>query len=285
MGRLARSWTLFKASWQVLRSDKELILFPILSGAACVLLLLSFALPIALAGDGGRFERIEEEGVAVLEWVLLFAFYFGTNFIVTFFNVALVACAVKRLDGGDPTIGYGIAEASSRLGLIVGWSLLSATVGLVLRAIEERSEWLGRLVAGLFGMLWALVSFFVVPILVVERKGPFAALKESGALLRKTWGEQLVAGFSFGLVSFLLMIPGVLILVGGIAAAVSGLPVLLWVNILAAGVVWLLGVGILSSTLKTIFQTALYLWARDGKARGPFAEATLRGALGPKKGK
>src|SRR5262249_29676200 len=148
----------------------------------------------------------------------LFLFYVCNYFVVIFFNCAMVACATIRMGGGNPTVGDGFRAASARLPGIAGWAVVSATVGLVLRMIEERSEKIGRLVSGLVGMGWTLVSFLVVPILVVENRSPLAALKESTQLLRKTWGEQLVGNFSFGLMFFFLGIPAYALILLGILA-------------------------------------------------------------------
>ena len=134
----------------------------------------------------------------LLYYGLLFLFYFLNYFIVIFFNSAVIACAILRMRGGEPTLSIGFNAALSRLPQIVGWALVAATVGLILRALEnvarKRGNLVGQIVAGLLGMAWSVVTFLVVPILVVEKKGPFEAVKESAALLRKTWGEQLVGG-------------------------------------------------------------------------------------------
>src|SRR4029077_13330612 len=111
---------------------------------------------------------------------------------------------------------------AARLPVIAGWALVSATVGLILRIIEDRSARIGQIVAALLGMAWTVVSFLVVPILVIENKGPIAALKDSTALLKKTWGEQLVSNFSFGMIFFLLALPAfALFILGGVAGSTS----------------------------------------------------------------
>jgi len=280
--KVTRSWTLFKASWEVLRADKELAVFPVLSSLACLALLAAIFVP---AGFSGLFDGFadEDRGPPALFYGLLFAFYFGSFFVVTFFNTALVACAVKRLEGGEPTVSYGLGEAGSRLGIILGWTLLASTVGMILHAIEERAGLLGSIVSRLLGTLWALATFFVVPILVVERKGPLAALRESASLLKRTWGEQITSGVGFGLVGMLLGIPGVFLVAAGIAAGAAGAGAFMAVSIGALGVAWILGLAIVSATLQTIFQAALYLYARDGRARGAFSEESLRGAVVPRK--
>jgi hypothetical protein len=281
MNKFTRSWSLMKASWNVLRQDREMLLFPLLSSVACVLLLASFILPVVLTSDwsGKEFHTDISDPVA---FAMAFGFYFGNYFIVTFFNTALVACAVKRLRGGDPTFSEGLAEARDRLGLIVKWALLQATVGMILRAIEERVGFIGRIVASLLGVLWSVATFFVVPVLVVERKGPFDALKESAALFKKSWGERAVAAVSFSLVGMVLAIPGFFL--GFLAVWAFATLGFGWVavNLLAATVLYFVLLSLTISVLQAIFQTALYLYARDGYVAPGFDETALSTAMKPK---
>ncbi|HEV2320198.1 MAG TPA: DUF6159 family protein, partial [Verrucomicrobiae bacterium] len=139
---------------------------------------------------------------------------------------AVVACAATRMGGGEPTIADGIRAAASRLPVIAGWALVSATVGLILRIIEDRSNKFVQIIASLLGMAWTVMTYLVVPILVIENKNPIAALQESAGLLKKTWGEQLISNVSFSTIFFLLALPafGLIVLgtaIGGAAAIVA----------------------------------------------------------------
>src|SRR5690606_34767964 len=149
--------------------------FPLMSGIACILVLVSFLAP--LWGTGFLDPFLEEElnpgGVdtyhQVVGAVVLFAYYFVNYFVIIFFNSALISCAIIRFKGGNPNLGDGFAAATSRLPQIAGWAAVAATVGVILRIIESRSERAGEIVAGLMGMAWSIVTYFVVPIIVVER--------------------------------------------------------------------------------------------------------------------
>jgi len=152
---------------------------------------------------------------------------------------------------------------------------VSATVGLVLRVIEDRSDKIGQIVAGLLGMAWTVVSFLVVPVLIIENKNPFAALQESTVLLKKTWGEQLVSNFSFGGIFFLLMLPAFVL--AGLAFYLGGPVVGIAVAVLA-GIYFIL-LALVQSALQAIFQTALYLYARDGVVPDGFNADVLGTAL------
>jgi hypothetical protein len=277
--RIATGWELAKQSFGILRQDKELVLFPLLSGVACVLVLASFVVPL---WGTPMFDQVLNDKQAPqdpLVYVVMFAFYFVNYFVILFFNVALVSCAVKRLSGGNPTIGYGLQQAASRLPQIVAWALVSATVGMILKAIESRSEWLGKLVTSFIGAGWAIATYFVVPVLVVEQVGPWEALKRSTTIMRKTWGEALAGNVGLGFMIMLAMLPGVASFVlGGVFAAADGQGILAGIAI-AAGVLWIIGVSLVSSAVQSILLTALYLYASEGKAPSQFDPALLQSAF------
>jgi len=275
-----------RASWDVLKQDKELLLFPLLSGICCVLVLASFAGPILAMTDWQAASESVTSGAAqglagsdgnlsaeqALHMLALFLFYCCNYFVIIFFNAGLVACAQIRMEGGDPMVADGLRAAWARLPAIAGWAVLAATVGLVLRMIEERSNLVGKIVAGLLGMAWSLTSFLVVPILVIENEGPVSALQRSAAMLKKTWGEQIIGNFSFGLIFLLLALPGVLFLVLGITAQSA--------PVIVVAVLYFIGIALAQSALQGIFQAALYLYMRDGEAPDGFEAGALQASIG-----
>lgn len=275
MGKITRTWSLMSECWLVLKQEKSLLVFPLISGICCLLLLASFAIPLYATGAWAPPSHDASSQHQIIYYGTLLVFYFCNYFIVVFFNAAIVASVAIRMGGGNPTVGDGLRAAAARLPVIAGWALVSATVGLILRIIEDRSDKIGQLVAGLLGMAWTVVSFLVVPILVVENKGPIAALRESTALLKKTWGEQLVGNFSFGMIFFLLGIPAFALIFLGIF---TGSAVAL-VACIGLAVVYLIVLALVQSALQAIFQTALYLYARNGQVPYGFRPEVLDGAL------
>jgi hypothetical protein len=261
--KFSYTWELMRASWDVLKQDKELLIFPMLSGICCLLVLASFAAPIWYTGSWQPPARDAAWQRQAVYYGVLFLFYLCNFTVITFFNTAIIAGAIERMSGGDPTVASCLNASFSRLPLIFGWALVSATVGLALRFIEDRSEKVGSFVAGLLGMAWSIASFLVVPILVAERKGPIDALQGSAKMLRKTWGEQLVSNFSFGFVFFLLSIPAYLAIGLGIyaGAALKQIPIAIAAGVVA--VAYLITLALVQSALQSIFQAALYLHARE----------------------
>ncbi len=282
------TWSLMGASWRVLRQDKELLVFPLLSGICCLLVMAVFVVPLFATG---AYEPPSQEAAPldhVLYYGMIFLFLFANYFVIAFFNTAIIASAIHRMEGGDPTVGWGFNQAMKRIHLILGWAVVAATVGLLLRVLEERSGKLGQVISAIGGVAWSLVTFLVVPVLVVQNKGPLAAVKESGALLRRTWGEQLVGNFSFGLVFFVINLPAVAALIGGIILYVGGNSIA-GVLLIALAIIYLLVAGLVQSALQSIFQAAVYLYAtnppllQQGEQSGHgFPVILLRDAVGQK---
>jgi hypothetical protein len=180
------------------------------------------------------------------------------------------------MQGGDPTFADGWKAAISRVHLIAGWALVAATVGLILKAIESRSGKIGKFVSALLGTAWTLMTFLVIPVMVVERKGPFESLSISSGLLKRTWGEQLISHVSFGLVFLVLGLPAFLLI---LLAVFSGKVLILSIGFLLA-ILYLLVLSLVQSALQGIFQAALYLYARDRTVAPGFDAAELGGAVG-----
>jgi Family of unknown function (DUF6159) len=263
--------------------DKELLLFPLMSGIACLLVLASFAIPLWASGYADRVVNDEAVNQAqqVLGYVILFAFYVVNYFVIIFFNAALIACAIIRFKGGNPNLRDGFSAAFARLPQIFGWALVAATVGLILRIIESRSEKVGQIVAGLLGMAWSAVTYFVVPVIVVEQAGPVTAAKRSLSILKKTWGEALTANFGIGLIVFVAGLLAVIPLVLGVMAISAGIPALGAVGIVC-GLLLVLAVSLVSSALNAIILGALYLYAAEGTVPTQFDDALFQHAFAHK---
>ena len=275
--KLSNTWSLMKASWDVLRRTKGLVVFPMLSAVSCLAILASCAVPLAISGAWHPPAANAELQQKIVYYGALFVFYFCNYVIITYFNVAVVAGAVARMSGGEPTIGSCFHEANRRIHLILGWAAVSGTVGLVLRIIEDRSPKFGQFVAGLLGTAWALASFLVVPVLVVQNKGPLDALKESGRLLRKTWGEQIIGNFGFGLVFFLLALPGIVVAGVGVYFLTAN-NAMLGVVCIGVALLYMIAVALVQSTLQAIFQAAVYLHTQGIHDHG-FSAELMSGAI------
>lgn len=276
------SWQLVKASWAVLRADKELLLFPIISGVTMIIILIVFFLPFAaVTGIAAALSGAGEgtTGGEIIGVIVAFVFYLVSYTVAIFFNVALVGAAMIRLDGGDPTVGDGLRIARERLGVIIQYAAISATVGMILSYLRDRGGIVGSILASLGGLAWNVLTFLVVPILAAKNIGPMDAIKESGTLLKKTWGEQIVAttgmGWVFGLISFLVIIAMVALI--GLATSLNSVSLVV-ISVLAA-VIAFLAIGVISGALGGIYRAALYRYAETGTAPSNFDIEMIKGAF------
>jgi hypothetical protein len=249
MNIFSQTFDAVKKSWNVLMADKELILFPAISGLLCILVSASFYFPVSAAGKS--IENMYQSNQAGF-FVLAFLFYFLNYFLITFFNCAVIACAEIRMAGGDPTLSDGFRASLAVTSYIAMWAMVEATAGVILKSLRGKGR--RNLITGSLGTMWTMAAFFVPPRMVIDRTDPFTALKSAWKDLKGNWGHQLVGGVSFGLLGFLGAIPAFL------ALFAFGTPGIL--QIVFAGV-WILAVSLLVSTLKAIFQASLYLSMRD----------------------
>jgi hypothetical protein len=287
MNRFSRSWDLMSRSFAILKSDKELMLLPVASAICCVLVSVVVA-AVGFVGGGSAYlafghTRVATAGPAAhpLLWVAVFAFYLANYFVIVYFNVALISAATERLAGRQANLQTALANAWQRKGKIAQWALLAATVGILLKMMERRLGWIGVIVVRLIGIAWTLASYFVAPVLAFEDLGPVDALKRSARMFRETWGEEIVAQFSFGIIFGLLALGGIglwvllLVMAGTTGLIVGGV----------ALVIWLLVLGVANSAMQGIFVAALYQYANSRTVPPGFVPENFSMAWAPKKKK
>jgi hypothetical protein len=271
MGALSRGFRLTKASWSMVRQDHQLLLLPLISFLCSLVVVGVFAL-----GAFGIGIPEEGERLSPAMYVLLFVMYVVLSFITIYFNAAVIGTAMERLKGEDATIRDGLALARQHLGQIIVWALITATVGMILRVLQERAGLLGRLVLGVIGVAWTVITFFVVPVILYEPVSAPGAIKRSASIFRQRWGEQFTGQATIGIVLFLVGI--VVALVGGLITAVVpvvGIPLL----VIALGVLAAIG-----AACTGVFNAALYRYATTGEASGAFTVEDMNSSFRPRGG-
>jgi len=256
------SWDLMLRSFRVLRQDKQLILFPILSALAAAAVSVPFAL--ALFATGEHHEWTVNSIALYLLW------YFCANTAIIFFNCALAASARTYFAGATPTLGQGIGDAASRMPAILAWAMVMSTVGVFLRWLDDRAGLIGRIVIVLIGIAWNMATYLIVPVIVAEDLGVMESIRRSGELLKKTWGQQIVGGIAFFWFGLLFTIPGIVL--GVIGANVF------WPMLIVAGAYFIVMIAAFSAAGQ-IFRVALYQYATTGQAPDGFTGEGLHGAI------
>jgi hypothetical protein len=277
MDRISRGWTLAGQSWQVLKRDRSLLIFPILSALCGLLALVAIWVPAALAR--GLFEGRHADKHDPVFYIAGLTTAYVSTFIAIFFNVALAACAVRSMRGEDTKVGDGISAAASQIGPILGWTFVVTTIGLILKGLEERLPLLGRIVVEIAGAAWSIATYFVIPVVALEGSGPIRSLQRSASVVKARWGESATGAATIGVATFLISL--IIVIAGG----VGGLA-LIWAHllplgiaVLAAAVAAVIVVSFISAALSQIFRVAVYQYAMTGQAPGGFNGRALQSAF------
>jgi hypothetical protein len=277
---VSNSFALVRHSWAILKKDKGILAFPVMSGICSLAAAASFVIPAALLA---MHQDSSERRQRPLWLLLTFAFYLVSYFITIFFNVGVMVSASIRMDGGTPTISDGLGCALKNLGSILAWSFVAATVGVILRALERRAGLIGRIVVSILGVAWSMLTYFVVPVMIFEGKGVGHSIKRSGELFKKTWGEAVVGSGGMGFVFFLLALVGIAPLVfvfslvgrggveGNLPILVGALTLLYWIVL-----------SVIAAALQGIFHVALYRYASLGEVPSDYPEELIARHWRPK---
>jgi hypothetical protein len=272
MGSVSRGFRLARASWWVVKEDRELLWLPVISFACSLAVMAVFGL--GMLGIG-----LPEQGRSVSPgiYVLGFCMYVALSFVTIYFNAAVIGTAMKRLRGEDARIGDGLALARQHIGKIFVWALITATIGMILRQIQENAGILGRIVIGLVGIAWSVLTYFVVPVLLYEPVGVGQSIKRSGQIFRERWGEQFIGNATISLAVVIIGIP--VVLVGAlITAAIPAVGIVLLVVSIGA----LLAIG---AACSGVFNAALYRYATTGEASGAFSLEDMNASFHPRRRK
>ena len=266
MSRIARSFRLVEQSYRLLMQDKELMILPLISGA------IGLVIVAVVAGIGFAASFAFEPGPAL--YIPFFLFYIVMFSIGYFFQAAVIAGATERMRGGEPTVSSALAAAARRAGPILMWAVVAATVGVILKMIQDRVGFIGKIVVGLVGAAWSFATFFVVPVLVLEDRTIDDSFKRSVNLFKKTWGENLVGGASIGLAMLCAWVT--LVAATGLLAYVIGVAA---VSLFLVGAVAL---TVFSSALQGVFTASLFRYATEGQGPAGFDPDLLQNAFVPK---
>lgn len=261
---IGRGWKMSKLSMRVVMKDPELIFYTILCGIMSLVTMVSISIPQFLEQSWA----IDSNGnITPLYGVFIFLGYMIVSIVVTFWNSAIVANSHMRLTGKNPTFADGISAATKKLPIIIVWGIIAGTVGLLLKMLNQAAQnkkggaaVLAQILTMVGATIWWMVTFFMIPHLIIEGKGVRESFSSSKSMFFNRWGENVSAGMGIGLVTFFF---------GAIIVVISlGL-------MLALGPLWYIGLGIGGVAIATLIAwsnaaeqvaiTALYLYTKNGQ--------------------
>ena len=259
MGRIRRGFRLAALSWRVLRDQPSLLVVPLVATVVQVTTAVTYILGVG--------EHRLGSGSTSAVVVKFFPLYFAVSLISAFASAVVVTAANARMSGEPVCLAYAVRRSLAVLPQLIGWSLLSATVGTLLRVIESRVPLAARIITAIAGIVWSLATFLAIPVVVLEKRQPIDAVRRSGKMFRARWGEALVSDGVCGLMVFVVTLP--LLALAFLAMAVSlVLGVVLAICVIGGAIA-------MSSALNGIVLTAAYRYAAFGEVGGGFTQADL----------
>ncbi|MEK7161219.1 MAG: DUF6159 family protein [Patescibacteria group bacterium] len=280
LGKFQASKIIVKESWAVLKQDKEIMWFPVLTTITtmfAVLIMVMLFFVFVLNGSLQTFTMPKDQQIShVTMYSALFIYYLVVFFIINFFQAGLFIIVQGRFSGQDLGFKDGMNGAANNFNKIFIWSVISATVGVILRIIADKSKLIGKVVASLFGAAWNILTYFSLPSLVIGNTSIKDSFKESAAMIRKTWGETIIVNFGAGLFFALLAVLLTALFIGIVVIFPS---LVVFFIVLGLFIASMIVISIISSALNSIFKLALYNYARTGQVPTGFSSEVVKGAV------
>lgn len=213
---------------RTLMASKELLILPIVSFFILLFSFIPFIIILYISEANSNLQNF----LFILMSLL-------ASFISSYFSVAFAIGADQSMDGINVRVKDILIQAWERKFVIFQWSIITVTVGLILRIIKERFPRIGDYIEALGGMAWSVATYFVIPVLAFSNKSGWDAVRESSSILKDKFGKVvrvegritlrifglallafLISFFGFysgnTILSLLLLTISILLVVGGI---------------------------------------------------------------------
>jgi len=269
--RIKNGWELVKRSLSVLKADKEIVMFPVLSVIFTLMLTGVF---IFLVVAGGLLSLTVSENLADATVYLIFlAYMIAVYFVSVFFKAAVITSATIRLNGKNPSFGDGLKTPARHILRILVWALILVAVNIILSMIRGAGKNKSRGIqigteagAAVAETAWNLLTYFTIPIIIFEELSMWQSMKKSMQLFKETWGENITAQFSVGGIFFLIFLVALVPFIISILTGVAALMMITFVAMLAVMAI----IAVIQSSVNGILVASLYYYATKGKIPSVF---------------
>ncbi len=276
VGRTKAGWLLFKETWRYFKADTELIFIPLITtGINLLLLAIASAIAFVAAINSGYTLPSEDGSLGIVEYAFIFVVYVIAAFCLALSEAGITNTVYTRAHGGNASLRDSLKRAFSHWSSLLLWSIITSTVGVLLRAIAERSKLLGRIVIAVLGVAWSVLTYFVVPAMVIDNQSAFASIKKSGKVFRTTWGETIVSNISIGVIFTIIHVLTLILAATLMVVLMFGE---LWYGLIALAVgyfLFLVFIASLQSAMQGILKTLLYIYAAEGVTPPNFNQELL----------
>jgi len=275
VGSWANSRALTRQSWARFTDNRYLLAYPVVGVALGVV-------PFLVVVPGVFFIANDQNWIG---WALVAIGVYLLALVNAVVQAGLTVSAAAELEGGHSSLGHGLSTAMGRLGRLARWAFVSTVVGVLIGALRGNDS--GGIVAVIFrnvvaaaaDVMWQLITFFVMPAMMLDDLGMIDAIKKSASTFKQRWGTQLAGGVRIGgLIGLVAILPAILALVGGVVLSTIGA----WavgVPLAVIGLVVLIVAGLVLTAIRGVFSVVLYRYATQGVVEGGFTEEQLAGSV------
>lgn len=275
MGAWSNSRELTRQSWTILKENRYLMAYPVVGIAAGVV-------PFAIMAAGVGFIVSDQNWIG---WGLVVIGLYVVTLVNALVQAGLTVSAAAELAGGTSSLGHGLSSAVGRLGRLARWAFVSTVVSLLIGLLRGNND--GGIVAVIFrnvlaaaaDVMWQLITFFVMPAMMLDDLGMIDAIKKSASTFKQRWGTQLSGGVRIGgMIGLIAILPAIIAIVAGGFLATAGA----WavgVPLVIVGLVVLIVAGLILTAIRGVFSVVLYRYATQGVVEGGFTEDQLASAV------
>lgn len=277
--------SLVKQSLSILRREKKLFIFSIMST------LLTFATLIAAIIPLTEIESAAwKKGGAVsfktfcIFFAILFACFLIMNVTALLCAAALIACGLKKLKGEPWTLADGFRAMGKNFYKLYRWQSTGNILGTGIRLYAYwADDWKEKRVYKtlLAGQRWAIAITLIIPVIVAEELKPYDALERSAALMQKTWGEGSKTLTSYIRYTGKLFLLRILILLPALIGFLLGDKTLLIIGTIISAASFIT-ITIINNAAQIFFIAALYLFAIGVDISQYYDSAMLKKAFQPR---
>jgi len=280
--------SLLRSSWAAVKVVPALWKLPAVSAVAIfVANLIIFAPALGIARGAGDLSESalasssEHSGQTIFAVAAVLALVLST-IVGVFFNVALASVANDAMEGRETSVSAGLRVARSKLGPIVAWGLIAATVGLLIRALFSAARQLGGIVEliaalaiGGLAIAWNIATFFVVPAIALEGVGPREAMRRSRSVVKARWGEAAIGSVGIGVVAFIAIVAVIVAAAVVVAVGAATGQVFFYALAVLIALAGIVVVAIVASAVSHTFIVAVYRSATGVEPGRFFTQAQL----------
>ena len=286
------SWQLFKASLSGVNKDKEVVILVLIEQLIVVVVAilvwyLFYASPFKEVFYSSSSSGSFENNTTIAGWAVVIIIGVIITTVSSLVEGAVCSAAFDRFNGNNPTLATCTKSAMSKFTPLAMFSIVTFAVRFAASKASEGSNNIGtKAIAKLANTAWNIMTYFSIPIIVLSKDnvGPIDSIKYSINVLKKNWGESLIANFGVGVIqSVITVILFAIFIPVALLAFFSGAPLPLLIGLAIIFILIMVSISLFFSVLSIYVKSALFYYVEYNKVPEAFSTTDLHSIFSVKK--